>query len=128
MAKAGQILKNPRNGDQTIFYQTAQDTGGVLVQFEEWRSAEFAGPPAHIHLHQQESFEVLEGTARIQVRGKDHLLQAGDRLTVPAGTSHTWGNGGPDQVRVLIEFRPALRIEGFIESLALLSSSEKSPN
>ena len=128
MAKAGQVLENPRNGDQTIFYQTAHDTNGALIQFEERRSAGFTGPPAHLHLHQEERFEVLSGTARIQVRGKDYFLQVGEHLAVPAGTPHTWGNGGQTQVRLLIEFRPALRMEHFIESLALLGSRQKTPN
>lgn len=82
----------------------------------------FKSPPAHIHLHQQEQFEVLEGTACIQVNGKDQFLQPGERLTVPAMTPHTWGNGGQTPVRVICEFRPALRIEDFFESLAVLSS------
>ena len=71
MAKSGQVLENPRNGDQTIFYQTAQETDGAFLRFEERRAAGFNGPPAHLHLHQQERFEVLEGTARIQINGKD---------------------------------------------------------
>jgi mannose-6-phosphate isomerase-like protein (cupin superfamily) len=116
------VLENPRTGDQTIFYQTAQETEGAFLRFEERRAAGFNGPPAHLHLHQQEQFEVLEGTARIQVNGEDHFLQPGEQLTVPARTPHTWGNGGQTPVRVICEFRPALRIEHFIESLALLSS------
>lgn len=94
MATSGQVLANPRNGDQTIFYQTAQETDGVFVRFEERRSAEFTGPPAHLHLHQQKRFEVLEGIARIQINGQDHFLQAGEQVTVAARTPHTWGNGG----------------------------------
>jgi hypothetical protein len=65
MAKSGQVLENPRTGDQTIFYQTAQETDGAFVRFEERRAGGFNGPPAHLHLHQEERFEVLEGTARI---------------------------------------------------------------
>lgn len=122
MAKSGQVLENPRTGDQTIFYQTAQDTDGAFLRFEERHAAGFKSPPAHIHLRQQEQFEVLAGTARIQVNGKDHFLQPGERLTVPAMTPHTWGNGGQNPVRVICEFRPALRSEDFFESLAYLSN------
>lgn len=122
MATSGQVLKNPHTGDQTIFYQTAQETEGAFLRFEERRAVGFNGPPAHLHLHQQERFEVLEGTARIQVNGQDQFLQPGEHLIVPPRTSHIWGNGGQTPVRMLVEFRPALRIEHFIESLALLSS------
>src|SRR5579863_864092 len=118
MAKRGRVLVNPRTGDQTIFYQTAEETDDAFIRFEERRAVGFNGPPAHVHLHQQARFEVLEGTARIQLNGTDHFLQAGEQLTAPARTSHTWGNGGKTPVRVLFEFRPALRIEGFVESLA----------
>ena len=122
MATRGQVLENPRTGDQTIFYETAQETDGAFIRFEERRAAGFKGPPAHLHLHQEERFEVLEGTARIQMNGEDHFLQPGERLTVAPRTPHTWGNGGQTPVRMQIEFRPALRIEHFIESLAVLSS------
>jgi mannose-6-phosphate isomerase-like protein (cupin superfamily) len=122
MATSGQVLKNPRTGDQTTFYLTAADTAGALLRFEEQRSAEYSGPPAHIHLHQSEMFTVLEGTARIQMNGENHFLRQDETLTVPAGTPHTWSNGGQSQVRVMIEFRPALRMEQFTESLALLGS------
>lgn len=80
------------------------------------------GDEQHCCLHQQEQFAVLEGTARISVNGEDPFLQPGERLTVPARTPHTWGNGGQTPVRMLMEFRPALRSEDVMESLALLSS------
>lgn len=117
MAQAGQILENPLTGARTIFHQTARETGGALLQLEEVRAAGFAGPPAHVHPRQEECFVVLAGTARIQVNGKDHLLQPGERMVVAPGTAHTWANGGTGEVRIRCEFRPALHMEDYFESL-----------
>ena len=128
MARAGQIIENPVTGDTLIFHQTAQDTDGELLRFEEVKAVTFKGPPAHIHPHQEERFEVLEGTARLSVNGREHVLHAGESITIPPYTSHSWGNGDNTPVRVITEFRPALHIEHFFESLYLLPYLKRSRN
>lgn len=128
MAQAGQIIENPVTGDTLIFHQTAQDTGGGLLRLEEVKSVSFKGPPAHFHPHQEERFEVLEGTARLRVNGKEHILRDGESIIIPPNTSHTWGNGGNTPVRVITEFRPALHIENFFESLYILPYLKHSSN
>lgn len=120
MARAGQRIEHPITGDYLIFHQTAEDTAGALLRIEEVKSVDFKGPPPHYHPRQQERFEVLEGTAQLKINGQAHILQAGQSLSVPPGAIHTWSNGGNTQVRIITEFRPALRIENFFESLYLL--------
>jgi hypothetical protein len=67
----------------------------------------FAGV-MHIHPHQDERFEVLAGQAQFLVDGERRVLGAGESIDVPAGTAHTFANGGPDEMRVIGEFRPGL--------------------
>lgn len=128
MAHVGQVLENPLTGARTIFHQTAQETGGALLQLEEVRAAGFTGPPAHVHPRQEECFLVLAGTARIQVSGEDHLLQPGERVAIAPGTAHTWANGGTGEVRALCEFRPALNMEAYFESLYAIPPQQNAGN
>jgi uncharacterized protein YndB with AHSA1/START domain len=39
----------------------------------------------HIHAHQEERHEVIDGAMRLVIDGKEHLLRAGDAMTVPVG-------------------------------------------
>lgn len=41
---------------------------------------------------------------------------AGNVLVIPKGVPHVWENAGEDDLRMVIEFRPALNSEGFFES------------
>ncbi len=92
------------------------------------RAAGFTGPPAHVHPRQEECFLVLAGTARIQVSGEDHLLQPGERVAIAPGTAHTRANGGTGEVRVLCEFRPALHMEVYFESLYAIPPQQNAGN
>lgn len=107
-AQPGDVIHNPKTGQTITFLATARDFDGEVFR------AEGAFPPGavagveHIHPLQDERFEVLAGTAAFQVEGREVVLGAGETIDVPAGTRHTFGNGGDDEMRVLFEFRPAL--------------------
>src|SRR4051794_309011 len=72
----------------------------------------------HVHLHQAERHEVIEGSMRLVIEGREHLLGPGDAMEVPAGAEHTQipGKGGGEG-RVRITLRPARRIEAFFVRL-----------
>ena len=108
MAEAGDVIENPATGQRLTFLATALDTAGEVFRGEgAFPPGGFAGVE-HIHPHQDERFEVLAGRAAFQVDGREQVLGAGDTIDVPAGTRHTFGNAGDDEMRVLFEFRPAL--------------------
>ena len=73
-------------------------------------------PPVHLHPHQRERFEVLEGTLRVRV-GDEHERAhgAGETFEVPAATPHTMNADGPARTRW--EVAPALRTAEFFETL-----------
>src|SRR6202000_2859461 len=60
-----------------------------------------------VHPHQDERFEVLAGDAAFDIDGVHHVLGAGDTISVPRGTRHTFANAGADEMRVRFEFSPA---------------------
>ncbi len=77
-------------------------------------------PPAHLHPDQDEHFEVLEGSLRTKVDGEERVLDEGDTLDIPRGTSHQMWNDGDDPARVRWETRPAGRTEEWFSAINAL--------
>jgi len=117
MAKAGDKLYNPVQGDWIVFGQTAEDTGGELMS-GELVVAPSGGNPLHVHPLQEEHFEVLSGTFGVQIGDEQRSLGEGEEATVPPGTPHRWFNEDDQkEARVSVELRPALNTETFFETL-----------
>ena len=108
-------IENPVAGERVTFLKRARDTDGEFVRLEVVAEPGAIGPPEHVHEHQEEYFSVQAGTLAGSVDGEPFRLSAGEELTVWPGTPHTWGNGGDDELRVLIEVRPARRFEEVLE-------------
>jgi mannose-6-phosphate isomerase-like protein (cupin superfamily) len=77
----------------------------------------FAGPPLHVHPHQEESFEVLSGVLDVSIDGEWREVGPGAPMTVPAGAAHTIRNLHHEELRALNVHAPAL---GFADYMARL--------
>ncbi len=125
MARAGESVENPVMGDRVIFQKTARDTRGELLRFDHFLKVGGHGPEEHIHPRQEERFEVISGTMGVRANGRDHTLHAGETITVLPGTPHCWWNAGDVELHQITEFRPALRFEVFLETIAALGREEQ---
>jgi uncharacterized protein YndB with AHSA1/START domain len=72
----------------------------------------------HAHTIQSEHFEVIEGTLRLVVDGREHRLGPGETMEIPAGTPHRQLAGDEGSGRVRVTVRPAARTLEFLELLA----------
>jgi mannose-6-phosphate isomerase-like protein (cupin superfamily) len=107
MAISGEAIENPMTGQRLTFLVCPADSDGQLFRAEgAFPPGGFAGVE-HVHPKQDEHFEVLAGKAKFTVKGVERVLEAGEMIDVPAGTSHTFANAGDDEMRVVFEFRPA---------------------
>lgn len=112
MAHQGQRIENPVTGQTMIFLETGEDTNGEMFKAEGiFRPGGFAGPP-HVHPVQEERFTVTQGTAGFKVGSKQVRLGPNETIMIAAGQPHTFWNDGPDQMSVVMEFRPALASTG----------------
>ncbi|PYV53450.1 MAG: hypothetical protein DMG96_08425 [Acidobacteria bacterium] len=74
-----------------------------------------SGPPAHIHTQQVEWFEVVSGKMIATVNKQSHTVQAGQKIEVKAGQTHTFRNGNNEsglelnRVRTRSAHRMAMR-------------------
>jgi quercetin dioxygenase-like cupin family protein len=55
----------------------------------------------HIHLDEEESYYMLEGSITIQIDGVESLVQTGDFVHIPAGTPHGYQNNSSQPSRFL---------------------------
>lgn len=111
MARRGQVVTGPFT--QVTFLETAADTGGERLVMERRIEPGNAPPPDHLHRQQEETFEVLVGRMWVRVRGEARTLAAGESVTVPKGTPHTFKNAGDDALRVRVTSRPPSRAKPF---------------
>jgi mannose-6-phosphate isomerase-like protein (cupin superfamily) len=125
MIKKGDIIENPITGEKMEFLQTAEDTGGSLLKIMlTVKPNGFVAAP-HIHPMQEERFLVKSGTIRLQTGGTESLLRANQEGLVPPGVPHVWWNGGADELKAIVEFRPALRTQDFLSTLFALARDGK---
>ena len=125
MIHAGDRLENPVTGELLIFHRTSEETNGEAVLVETIvRPGGFVAA-AHVHPHQSERFEVLEGQLGLRVGEKEVLAGPGTVAVVPAGTPHRFWNAGEGVARFLCEVRPALQFESLIETMFALAAEGK---
>ena len=80
---------------------------------------------AHVHPHQTERFEVLEGRLGLRVGGEELVAGPATSLTVEPGTPHRFWNAGEGEARFVCEVRPALEFESLIETMFRLAAEGK---
>jgi mannose-6-phosphate isomerase-like protein (cupin superfamily) len=121
----GDTLTNPVTGETLIFHRTSAETGGESVLVETIVQPDGFVAAAHVHPHQSERFEVLEGELGLRAGDEQLIARPGAMITVPAGTPHRFYNAGERPTRFLCEVRPALAFESLIETMFTLAAEGK---
>jgi len=117
LARRGEVLESPINGQRVVFRETAGETDGRLLRLDFYVAPGGFLGNEHLHPNQDERIEVLSGTLRCRVGGSERNLDQGEAVTFPPGTAHTLWNEGEAEVHALVEYRPALRMESLFETL-----------
>jgi quercetin dioxygenase-like cupin family protein len=125
MARAGDVIENPITGETMTFLVTGRETAGELLRIDMVvRPGGFAAGE-HVHPRQEEHFEIARGEITLRVDGKERVYGAGEHVTIPAGTPHVWWNSGTNDLRVILDFRPAGRFDEFITTFFALARAGK---
>jgi uncharacterized protein YndB with AHSA1/START domain/mannose-6-phosphate isomerase-like protein (cupin superfamily) len=114
------VLDMPALGVHVELRRTAADTDGELVEFDVVGRARGFLAVEHVHTHQSEHYEVIDGTLRLVIDGREHLLGPGDEMETPVGVPHRQLPGGDGEGRVRVTLRPAGRTEEFLRRLTTL--------
>ena len=125
MAKRGKIIENPITGERMEFIQTSEDTeGGLLQLMLTVKPKGYIGVP-HVHPYQEERLVVKSGSLLLKLGDDVCLLTAGHEGVIARGIPHLWWNSGSDDLKTLVEFRPALQIENYFSSILALAQAGK---
>lgn len=127
-AFTGQDITNSRTGQRMVFRTTAGDSNGGLLTIECWSPPDGPGippEPVHTHPNQEKLIRVAEGELTVRVDGAERILRAGEQVTVPAGTVHSFWNPSGANAHYWSEFRPALRTAEFFITLFALARDGK---
>jgi quercetin dioxygenase-like cupin family protein len=128
MATKGQIITNPITGDVFEFIETANDTNGERVIIKTTVKSKGQFVPNHIHLLQDETFEVLAGKLTIWRNGKLETISSGEKITLMKNIPHNHFNNDNNEVVYNHIVSPALDFEYLVENLVGLASDGKSKN
>jgi quercetin dioxygenase-like cupin family protein len=73
-----------------------------------WSLAHYPGDqaPPHRHHRSDEGFVVLRGRLEVLVGTERRILQQGDHVTIPAGTTHTFATIDPDGADIIAVMTP----------------------
>jgi mannose-6-phosphate isomerase-like protein (cupin superfamily) len=118
-------LENPVTGEVLVFHRTAAETAGESVLVETIVRPDGFVAATHVHPHQTERFEVLEGLVGLRIGDQELLAGPRDVAVVPRGTAHRFWNAGEREARFLCEVRPALGFESLIETMFALAAEGK---
>jgi mannose-6-phosphate isomerase-like protein (cupin superfamily) len=125
MARVGETIENPVNGERITWIETAQTTGGELLSFDLSLRPGAAVAAEHRHVRQEERFRVQAGTIELEVAGNRREVGLEGEVAVPAGVPHRWWNHGQEEATVRVELRPALDTETFFETFFGLNRDGK---
>lgn len=103
--------------DGSLLLELVERTPPLLVMHATYAPGSPLAP-RHLHPEQEEHFDVLSGSLRLELAGAPHVIRTGGSITVPVGTVHRARNGSAtDPCVVRWEVRPALRTDEFFTAL-----------
>ena len=116
-------IEAPTMGHRITWLTHTASTSGELLRFEFWMRAGASAPPLHVHPRQEERIEVVSGSVRSVSGGVERVLGPGETISSPPGELHTVRPAGADAALMIVEFRPALGFELFVERTFALDRS-----
>jgi quercetin dioxygenase-like cupin family protein len=111
MVYAGEVLENPISGERITVLEVPTEENGDLFRFDWLLSPRFS-IPEHIHRWQEERHEIVSGTLRGCVGGRERDYGAGERVIAPAGVPHAWRNpNASEELHIISELQPSRGFE-----------------
>lgn len=115
--RAGEVYENRVQGDRFVVREGSEDSGGERLTGDLYVRPGGRVAGKHTHSYITERFEVLAGTVRFHLDGRDEIARPGEQVEVPPGVVHDWWNIGDDEAHVFVDIRPAERFELMIQNL-----------
>jgi mannose-6-phosphate isomerase-like protein (cupin superfamily) len=117
MAKTGDTIHNPHNGETATFLTTSADSNGQLLRMAfKIEAGNGLNIPPHMHPKQVQRFEITGGRMKMLLDGVETYHESGDKITVPIGIYYKWSQVGDKPLEFIVEYEPAGQWENFFET------------
>ncbi len=81
-------------------------------------------PFEHIHLNQDEIFNVKKGEIKIVMNGGTYIAGQGETIIVPKGTAHIAYNNAANELDCVVEYKPGLDHDSFMQCFCGLTNDK----
>lgn len=119
-------LENRHTGE-TLSLRRVRRGSEIWLEIKGSLPAGQAGPPLHRHLVETEEGTVKAGTLAFVVDGVKGTAGVGESGTFPAGSAHTWWNGGKDTLLFDGYAKPAADLDRLLQAIFDVVNSTASP-
>lgn len=109
--RAGDKIVNRFSGERLVFLRTGPETEGRYTENEIRLQPGGAVPKAHVHLKQEETFNVISGQLTLVENGQTFVLGPGQSHTVAMGVPHQPFNKGDVPLVARVRITPAGRAD-----------------
>ena len=104
-------------GERLTFVRRVPGSRGDRIEAENL-VAPGAGPPMHLHVHQDEGLTVRQGRIGYQRPGEpEQFAGPGETIVFRAGEAHRFWNAGPEDLRCTGFIEPADNVEYFLTQM-----------
>ncbi|ADU29244.1 cupin domain-containing protein [Evansella cellulosilytica] len=105
-------ITHAHTGEVITFLENAKETNGEYLLIEVNLPPGGEGPPLHYHLEFEEEFEGVKGQLFV-IRGKEeHVINPGEKVTVPKETHHLFKNASDTEpVTFRVKLTPPHKFE-----------------
>ncbi len=121
MIKKGDTIVNVRTGQKMTFLKTWAETNGTQLKIECISPVTTEREKLHFHPYQENRFTLTKGQLLFTIDGREQLAYAGDLISIPKNTPHSFYNSGLTDAHYIQEFFPALKIDRLFESFFVLA-------
>jgi quercetin dioxygenase-like cupin family protein len=115
-------LRNPFNGETFVFSKGEPEDECCRFDVILAQGGSGGGNAlVHVHPGASETFTVKSGRLAVVMHGVEQIAEAGQSITIPAGTPHYFRNADAGQTEATVEFTPAQQHRRFFENFATLT-------
>ena len=110
------------SGDTLELLETAAMTGGARVRARILFKAGGLRVQPHLHVHQDETYEVVSGRLGYRLGERRLVAEPGETVTLPRRVPHVHHAEGPGDTVVIQTMTPALDFDYLVENIFGLGS------
>jgi mannose-6-phosphate isomerase-like protein (cupin superfamily) len=108
LPRSGTVVENPAIRSKFVYRETFIETAGRTFEWDNF--VEPLGGPIdipHVHPHNREVFQVVDGEIRFVIDGEEHVAGAGAELIAEAGSVHAFQNSSDRPAYMISRFEAA---------------------